>query len=97
MKNEAEEPLEVLMDDADISNVANWCTVESTNGNLNQDQDASKFSELKDKKEVCFTETSSQPIPTPFLSIKNVIDDPEGMLFYTGFASHIYFSLFYLV
>lgn len=29
------------MDDADMSNVANWCTVESTNGNLNQDQDAS--------------------------------------------------------
>lgn len=30
MMNEAEEPLEVLMDDADISDAANWCTVEST-------------------------------------------------------------------
>lgn len=54
-KNEAEEPSEVLMDDADISDVANWYTVESTDSNLNQDQDASNFTELEDKKEVCFT------------------------------------------
>lgn len=48
MENEAVESLEVLMDDADMSNVENWCTVESTNGNLNQDQDASNFTELED-------------------------------------------------
>lgn len=88
IKNEAEEPLEVLMDDADISDVANWCTVESTDSNLNQDQDASNFTELEDKEEVCLTETSSQTIPTPFLSIENFIDDHEGMLFYTGLATH---------
>lgn len=54
------------MDDADISNVANWCTVESTDSNLNQDQDTSNFIEFEDKKEVCFTETSCHTIPTPF-------------------------------
>lgn len=76
------------MDDADISDVANWCTVDSTDSNLNQDEDASNFTELEDKEEVCFTETSSQTIPTPFLSIENFIDDHEGMLFYTGLATH---------
>lgn len=93
IKNEAEEPLEVIMGDADISDVANWCTVESTDSNLNQDQDASNFTELEDKEEVCFTETSSQTIPTPFLSIENFIDDIEGMLFYNGLATHTYFLL----
>lgn len=87
-QDEAEEPLEVLMDAADVSNVANWCTVESTDSDLNQDQGASNFSELEDKKEVCFAESSAQTIPTPFLSIENFIDDTEGMLFYTGLASH---------
>lgn len=58
-KNETEKQLVALMDNADISNVVNWCIVESTNGNLNQDQDASNFTELEDRKEVCFTDTSS--------------------------------------
>lgn len=61
--NEAEELLEILIDDADVSNVLNWCTVEARNDNLNQDQDASNFTALEDKNELCFTETSSQTTP----------------------------------
>lgn len=95
--NEAEEPLEVLMDDADIIDVANWCIVESTESNLDQDQDASNFSELEDKKEVYVIETTSQTIPTPFLSIENFIDDPRECCF-TPVLHHTHISsLFFIV
>ena len=89
-RDSATEPTdEVLMGDADISYVANWCTVgEELSNNDVPIESLSGATNAEHSEEVCMLESSTQTPPRPMMSIDDFISDNEGMLFYTGLASH---------
>ena len=95
-RDSATEPTdEALMCDADISYVANWCT-ESVGEELSNNdvpiESLSDVTNAEHSEEVCMSESSTQTPPRPMMSIYDFINDNEGMLFYTGLASHTDFN-----
>ena len=80
---------EALIGDAVISYVANWCTVdEELSNNDVPIESLSGVTNAEHSEEGCMSESSTQTPPRPMMSIDDFINDNEGMLFYTGLASH---------
>ncbi|XP_056008271.1 uncharacterized protein LOC130051046 [Ostrea edulis] len=80
---------EVFMecDDADVSNVSSFCTIET------MDNDIAASARINDlhvqqSEDVSLKEASCQTLPTPMMSIENFFHDSEGLMFYTGLASY---------
>ncbi|XP_062594027.1 uncharacterized protein LOC134255513 [Saccostrea cucullata] len=84
-ERQTEEPVDILMDVDDEFYTVN---VEETIGEPSTDE--SHLAEAEEK-DVSYAESSTQTFPTPLMSVEDFIHDSEGIMFYTGLASHLDF------